>query len=466
MSTTSKAQKVLVIGLDCADPVLMFEKFYDRLPNIKALTQQGLFGPMQSCMPPITVPAWSCMASSKDPGQLGVYGFRNRADWSYNRLSFATSLEIKEPRIWNILSQIGKKSFVLGVPGTYPPSAINGWMVGCFLSPSIESNYTYPVGLKNEIAEVFGEYMIDVKGYRTEEKKWLLDEIYKMSSQRFAMARHFMKKCDWDLFWMVDMGVDRIHHGFWQFMDPTHHRYVKGGPWENAIFDLYKFIDDQIGELLKLVDLDKTAVWIVSDHGAKCMTGGVCFNDWLIRQGYLTLTTTPNKTTKFSDVTIDWSKTKAWGEGGYYGRCFFNVQGREQNGQIPQKDYEKFAQKLSDELTGMVDHEGKPMGTKVYRPSQLYKTVKGTPPDLIVLFGNLNWRSVGTVGNPSVYTFENDTGPDDANHNTHGIFITAGAGLSGQTGRREITIYDFAPTVMSQMNLPLPKDMIGKNIIA
>jgi len=463
MSNNSRAEKVLVIGLDCADPVLMFEKYIDRLPNIKALSKRGMFGPMQSCMPPITVPAWSCMASSKDPGQLGVYGFRNRSDWSYDKLSFSTSLDIKEPRLWDLMTKVGKKSFTIGVPGTFPPRPINGWSIGCFLTPSVDSKYTWPLDLKDEVAKEFGEYIIDVKGYRTDKKDWLLDQVFKMGEQRFAMARHFMKKYDWDLFWFVDMGVDRLHHGFWQFMDPSHRHYVKGGPYEDAIAKYYEFVDGQIGELLKLVDLDTTAVWVVSDHGAKCMTGGVCFNDWLIQKGYLTLTTKPNKITKFSEVTIDWSKTLAWGEGGYYGRCFFNVQGRESNGQLSKSDYEAFAKKLTQELESMVDHEGKPMGTKAYRPSDLYKSVNAVPPDLIVLFGNLGWRSVGSVGNPSVYTFENDTGPDDANHNTHGLFICSRPSNTGRTGRQEITLYDFAPTVLTQMGLPVPPDMIGKS---
>jgi predicted AlkP superfamily phosphohydrolase/phosphomutase len=465
MSNKSTIEKVLVIGLDCGDPELIFNKFIDQMPNVKKLAELGMFGPMQSCMPPITVPAWSCMASSKDPGQLGVYGFRNRADWSYNKLSIATSLEIKEPRIWDILTQAGKKSFTLGVPGTFPPKPINGCVVGCFMTPSIESNYTYPLSLRDEIADEFGEYLIDVKGYRTEKKDWLLKEIYRMSEQRFDMAKHFMKKYPWELFWMVDMGVDRIHHGFWQFMDPAHHRYVKDGPYEYAIRDFHKFLDRKIGELLELVDLETTAVWIVSDHGAKCMTGGVCFNDWLIQNGYLTLKSMPDKTTKFSEVQIDWTKTTAWGEGGYYGRCFFNVEGREPFGTIPKKEYDKFTQTLIDKLQAMTDHEGRPMNTKAYRPSDLYQKVNGTPPDLIVLFGNLDWRSVGTVGNPSVYTFENDTGPDDANHNFNGIFVCNKTSDGLPHGKKEISIYDFAPSVLKQLNLPTPSDMIGKPVV-
>ena len=159
MSTNPSAQKVLIIGLDCADPVLMFDRFIDRLPNIRSLTQRGLYGQMESCTPPITVPAWTCMATSKDPGQHGCYGFRNRADWSYNKLTFATNANIDQLRIWDIIGQDGKASVILGVPQTYPPRAINGSMISCFLTPSTESNYTYPLELK---AEIEPDYTIEL----------------------------------------------------------------------------------------------------------------------------------------------------------------------------------------------------------------------------------------------------------------------------------------------------------------
>jgi predicted AlkP superfamily phosphohydrolase/phosphomutase len=70
--------KVAVIGLDCAEPSLVFDRWAADLPNLRRLADSGLSGRLESCMPPITVPAWSCMASGKDPGTLGVYGFRNR----------------------------------------------------------------------------------------------------------------------------------------------------------------------------------------------------------------------------------------------------------------------------------------------------------------------------------------------------------------------------------------------------
>lgn len=468
MPASNKAEKVLIIGLDCLDPKLTFDRYYDDLPNIRELSQRGLFGRMKSCIPPITIPAWSCMASSKDPGQLGIYGMRNRADWSYDKLNFATSLNIREPLLWDIIAEYdNRKSFLFAVPQTYPPKPINGWKICSFLTPSIESEYTYPPELKSQIASLVGEYQIDVRGFRTEKKDWLLEQIYKMTDQRFTLSRHFIAKYDWDLFWMVEIGPDRIHHGFWQFIDPEHHRYERGNKFENVVREYYKFLDEQIGRLLELVDLDRTAVWIVSDHGAKRMIGGLCFNDWLIEQGYLTLKDDLAGPTRFADVNIDWSATTAWGEGGYYARCFINLQGREPNGLVPQDKYQTVCRELTEKLEAMLDHQGKPMHTQVHRPEQIYRSTRGYPPDLIVLFGGLDWRSVGSVGNQSVYTFENDTGPDDANHDINGMFIATGPGIETRpdAAASQISIYDFAPSILTQMGIPVPQDMIGSSIL-
>lgn len=82
--------KLLIIGLDCADPKLLFG-WKDELPNLKELMGSGAYGKLRSIHPPITVPAWAVMMSGKDPGQLGYYGFRNRKDYSYDAYGIANS---------------------------------------------------------------------------------------------------------------------------------------------------------------------------------------------------------------------------------------------------------------------------------------------------------------------------------------------------------------------------------------
>ena len=83
-------RKVFVIGLDCAAPELVFDRWRSDLPNFTYLAENGIWGDLQSCIPAITVPAWTCMLSGKDPGELGIYGFRNRSDHSYNGRFIAT----------------------------------------------------------------------------------------------------------------------------------------------------------------------------------------------------------------------------------------------------------------------------------------------------------------------------------------------------------------------------------------
>ena len=69
----------------------MLDRWREQLPVLSALTDRGAYGRLTSVVPPITVPAWSCMMASRTPGDLGVYGFRNRADHSYDALVFADS---------------------------------------------------------------------------------------------------------------------------------------------------------------------------------------------------------------------------------------------------------------------------------------------------------------------------------------------------------------------------------------
>lgn len=458
-------KKVAVFGLDCADPGLVFDRWPGELPNLAKLMGRGTYGTLTSCIPPITVPAWSCMTASKDPGTLGIYGFRNRIDHSYDKLTIATSLAVKEPRIWDMLGDQDRQSIIVGVPGTFPiVRKINGCMITSFLTPSTTDPklpYTAPPELRTEIEALVGEYLVDVKGFRTDDKRRLLEQIYEMTRKRFKVVRHLLVNKPWDLFWMVEMGVDRIHHGFWAFMDPAHHRYEAGHELESAILDYYKYLDDEIGQTLECMNLDETAVWVVSDHGAKCMVGGFQFNQWLINEGHLHFSGDVKPNQKFNVADVDWSKTTAWGEGGYYGRFFINVEGREPNGVVRQSDYESFRDEVAAKIEALEDHNGQLMGNKCYKPQEIYDTVNRIAPDLVVIFGDLRWRSVGTVGQDSLYTFENDTGPDDANHAQEGMYLYAHHGLPARGRVDGPTLYDVTPTILRQLALPEPAGLKG-----
>jgi len=456
-------RQVLVVGLDSAPPSLTFDTYRAEMPTLAALLARGARARLESTNPPITVPAWTSMAASKDPGQLGLYGFRNRTDHSYDGYQLATSSLVREPRLWDLLGRAGRTSVVLGVPQTYPPRPIRGAMVTCFLTPSSDVAYTYPAELKADVERVADGYVFDVENFRTADKAGLLERVHAKTRKHWAVARHLIARRDWDFFMMVEMGLDRMHHGFWSFMDPAHRKYEPGNPFEHAIRDYYRTLDAELASLLALVP-PETVVLVVSDHGSKRMDGGICFNEWLMRAGMLALRDTPRAPTPIGRVAIDWRRTRAWGDGGYYGRCFLNVRGREPEGTVDPGDYERVRDDLIAGIAAITDEQGRPLGSRAFRPEDIYRQVRGVAPDLLVYFGDLAWRSVGAVGMGGIHTFENDTGPDEANHDWHGILVlsTAGAAapLTGDLG--VVSIYDVAPTVLTLLGCPVPPDMIGR----
>jgi predicted AlkP superfamily phosphohydrolase/phosphomutase len=455
--------RILVLGLDCAAPELLFG--FDDLPNIRRLMEMGAYGRLESVIPPITVPAWMCLATSQDPGSLGVYGFRNRTDHSYGGLKIADSRSITELAIWDYLAREGKRSIIVGVPPGYPPRRINGISVSCFLTPDTNKNiFTHPAELSDEIRRLVGIYPVDVQGFRSENKAWLRDEIFAMSRTQFQVVRHLLQTQAWDYFHFVDIGLDRVHHGFWKYHDPQHVLHEPDSPFRDTVHDYYRHIDGEIGSVLELLT-DDTIVLVVSDHGAQRLDGGFCVNEWLVREGLLVLKSYPEQVTPFAKLDVDWERTKVWSEGGYYARVFLNVKGREPAGVIDPAEYEPFRNEIKAKFEATTDAHGNTLGTLVFKPEQVYHAVTNVAPDLIVHFGALYWRSIGGVGYSAIHVLENDTGPDDCNHAQFGSFILASpnSGLNGEiTGAK---LLDIAPTLLDLAGYEIPTAMQGRSLV-
>jgi predicted AlkP superfamily phosphohydrolase/phosphomutase len=460
--------RVAVIGLDCATPQLLFRDLLDEIPNIHKLMDSGMHGDLASITPPITVPAWACAMTGKTPGQLGIYGFRNRKDHTYDGMAIATSEAVTEPAVWDELGSRGMRSVLIGVPPSYPPpKTFPGWRVGCFLTPPSASSFAFPQSLEIEIAEELGgegNYIFDIPNFRQQGMDVALEQVFAMTERRFKVARRLATTKPWDFFMVCEIALDRLHHVFWQHYDARHPLHEPGNRFETAFQDYYRFLDREVGSLLDVLPEDAVTI-LMSDHGATPMMGGLCFNDWLIQEGFLHLTEPLSGRTPIADAPIDWSHTIAWGDGGYYGRCFLNVKGRESQGVVAPSEYEAVRDDLIARLEAATGPDGRPLGTIVLKPQDVYPEVKGVAPDLIVYFGDLDWRSVGSVGNPSLFTYENDTGPDGANHARNGVFAMVGA-PEQPSGRVEgLQLIDVGPSILSIYGIEAPQGAVGRSFL-
>ena len=195
------------------------------------------------------------------------------------------------------------------------------------------------------------------------------------------------------------------------------------------------------------------------------MKGAFCVNQWLIQKGYLELKKEPPAGVPLERAEIDWSRTQAWGWGGYHARVFFNVEGREPQGIVKSDNYEGFKDALVADLKAIRGPDGEEWSTKVYSPDEIYPDGIGDYPDLTVYFDDLNWRSAGTLGYDSCYLPENDRGPDDAVHSHYGVLLYFDPKRDlGGIRIEDQSLLNFAPTVLRILGVPIPEKMEGSVI--
>jgi predicted AlkP superfamily phosphohydrolase/phosphomutase len=411
-------ERLLIIGLDGAtfdliDPWIA----QGRLPHLASLMERGLRGPLQSTFPPATFPAWSSFMTGKNPGKHGLYDFVRLRPGSY-RLEFVGARSRKGPTIWRLLSDHGLRVGIMGLPTTYPPEAVNGFMISGFDSPvstGTDPSFIYPRSLFAELKERTGPYQITDLGQFRVNGRWhirALDHIHQTLERKIAIAAYLLKKEPWDLFMVLFGESDTVGHHFWAFHDsrsPRYHRCDRED-LSNAIRSVYQRLDAAIGELIALRH-PGTSVMILSDHGF----GGsgekvIHLNRWLQREGYLSfagrngwkragasalrsagLKLLPLKVQEslfrrgagLADAllsetrmgAIRWRRTRAFStEMNTLPGIWINLRGRCPQGIVaPGREYERLREALREDLGRFTDPEtGHKVVARVYRREELY----------------------------------------------------------------------------------------------
>ncbi|HOD95885.1 MAG TPA: alkaline phosphatase family protein [Candidatus Hydrogenedentes bacterium] len=368
----SDRPRVLLIGLDGFSPDLTAQWIEQgHLPHLAMLQEQGYLGALRGVTPPVTYPAWTTCVTGVNPGRHGITDFTISLPGNYG-IRFLNSTDRQVPALWNILSSLGKRVCILGVPATYPPEAVNGIMLSGFDSPvadRLDPSYVYPPELFSQVSQwpfsLFQEHRISSRWY--EEALALLEK--KIAVQEEIGCRLLQQEA-WDLFMIVLNEADTVSHHFWQLEDtasPRHDPEITAP--DSPILRIYRRLDEAVGRFIDAFD-DPGLVLVVSDHGfGGAGVQALHINNYLEACGWLSYKKASQGILKKAALRwvpmrlrgtlfrrfqrlveslesrarrggIQWDKTRAWSdELDYCPAIRLNVAGREGKGIIPPEQY-------------------------------------------------------------------------------------------------------------------------------
>lgn len=506
MTNGKDGRRVLVIGLDggsfnVLDPLMQ----QGIMPNLQSIAQEGVRGTLKSTIPPVTGPAWVSFLTGKNPGKHGVFDFVKRAPGGPGR-EIVTVSDIKGHTLWTLLGHYGRKSGLLNVPVTYPPPAVDGFVVPGLLTPGKDPGFTYPSSVASELENLVDDYMIDVKWqhYDDGEEERLLTDLVTATQQKKEAALHLFRKFPWDLGVVVFEGPDRLQHALWSYFRPPDSASdsPRAKMIHEGIVDFYRALDSAIGDVKALAD-EKTTLIVMSDHGFGSLDSRFYINRWLKLRGWLTLKSgrgtavraksvarwlirrTGFTQKRFSEIKrkrmdrknvygflheIEWLRTRAYAASNTEQGIYLNVAGREPHGVIsPGQEYLETREKLLDELRELKHPEtGEPMVTELYKREDIYEgPFRELAPDIVFVLNDGSCLANVRLRNHLYEKMGDALGA--GTHRYSGILMARGPDIRTGSEIDGASIIDVAPTILYLLGVPIPEDMDGgplKNLFA
>ena len=445
--SSDKAQKrrrVVVIGID-GTPFTFLQKHIAAgdFPHLKRIMGQGTFRRMNSVQPCISSVAWSTFMTGVNPARHRIFGFVDRRPNPFE-LFIPMASHMAAPPLWTIQSNAGLRTCAINVPMTYPPRAVNGILIGCFLATEV-LRAAYPKELGAQLKE--WDYRIDADAnLGRKDKEAFFADLDITLQRRWETARRLYEREPWDFFQLHVMETDRINHFLWEQYDLQDPKYF------GRFLDFYRKVDALVGEFYDRAE--KTADFILlSDHGFCTVKKEVYLNQWLEEQGFLQLEgASPKSVMDMGTATTAYSLIP--------GRIFLNLQGREQKGSVaPEPQAEAVNEKVTRALLEMTDPDtGERIIEKVLRREEIYAgPYFEEAADLVAVpFDGYDLKA--NVRQPK-FTFKGDLVGmhtfDDA-----ALFIKDHA-----LPDRPISIADLAPTILKVMGLEALEKMDGESLL-
>lgn len=479
--------ELLVIGFDGADYQLIQELAEeDKLPNIQKLMDSGTYGELESTQIPITPSAWTSFMTGKNPGKHGIFDFTKVTSKGLEVVSFD---DVEDDTIFDILSEdytIG----TLNIPATYPPRELNGFMVSGMMSPSIDKATD-----SEDVKEILEEedYLIEVPGtYNGSNEEKLLDQCYETLETREKTALRLMDEKDMDVFMPVFTVGDRISHWFWKYRDPKHPEFEECD-YRREVEKIYMKIDKSIGKLIEKAGKD-TNIVLMSDHGFTGLYKGLNLNKLLMEKNMLNIKKHPVSQLRYlafkagitmenvykvvrtlgleefvksaadnpendrmrkilslpflSFSDIDFDRSQAY-SALHFGPIFTLEDGCEED--------------LIELLRGL-EHESENIVENIEKGEEIYSgKYAEDAPDIVYQTEGMHYQAHRYFEFGSNKIFSEPFNTESGHHRLEGIYIASGPDFNNK-GRKDASIIDIAPTILSMMGEKIPGDMDGETL--
>ena len=285
-----KKKKVLLIGWDAADWKVIWPLIAKgKMPALKKLMENGVYGNMATMNPPYSPMLWSSVATGKTPDKHGVLGFVEVLP-NLKGIRPVTVTSRKSKAIWNILHNKGYKSNVVGWWPSFPAEPINGVVVSDkFQKVKLDPKAKNPIingtihpnqAIENladlrmfphEITEAHILPFMPKASEIDQDKDKGLEMFAKIMAENVsvhAVATNLMRTTEWDFMAIYYDLIDHFCHAYMKFHPPKHRSVPLKlyNIYKDNVKGAYRFQDMMLERTLELID-DDTTVIVMSDHG-------------------------------------------------------------------------------------------------------------------------------------------------------------------------------------------------------
>jgi predicted AlkP superfamily phosphohydrolase/phosphomutase len=432
--------RVFVLGLDGATYDLIGPWLEDgSLPNLRAFMDSGIYGTLESVIPPMSPPAWASAITGVNPGKHAMFDWYRRLP-NTRALVSETSKSLRTKAIWTLLSEVDRPVGAINIPLTDPPHPVNGFMITGM--PHTEpTGFTYPPELQGTL----DGYMTDSMGDHLDDRnaEELLDKFMRTYSERLKVTIRLMQDRPWDLFWVVFTVTDRVQHYYWKFMDEKHPRHDPSAAplLKSAIYDMWVEVDRGIGQILEAMP-DNVTVIVMSDHGFGPIYKEVRLHN-LVRG---------------RDLEGD---PICYTDGGIAQLIYIDLQGRLPYGVVPQEKYEETRDHIASLLLNLRDPDtGEAVVDAVYRKEEVYSgRYLSKAPDLVAIEKPFYYMNGDTI--PGLDPIGAGSASFNAFHQPDGILAVRGPGIRAGRIDNVPNLIDITPTILYMLGEPVRSYMDG-----